>query len=86
MALTRDSEKCRKCEFYNECDEKRMELCGYIAEDHLNTLDMSIQYTMPNAISIVDCITDNIEAAELRRQLEKELYKSLGCGFLKEGC
>ncbi len=87
-AFSRDSEQCRKCMYYNDCDEKRMELCAYIIPDKNILSDIGVQYVMPNVISITDCISTNIDAAiareKLEKELEKELYKQLYCGFRRE--
>ena len=78
MALSRDSEKCCKCEFYDECCAKRMEMCGYL------TLP---EYSIPT-ISVVDILSSSMEQMNnyraVQEGIERELYKSLGCGFLKE--
>ena len=53
-AFSRDSEQCRKCNHYKDCDEKRRELCAYLipnkaVEDAINEAIMN--NVMPNALS-----------------------------------
>lgn len=87
-AFSRDSEQCRKCNYYKDCDEKRKETCAYIIPNESILSDIGVQYAMPNAISITDCIAMNIDAAiareKLEKELEKELYKQLYCWFRRE--
>ena len=87
-SFSRDSEQCRKCNYYKDCDEKRRELCAYIIPDENILSDIGVQYVMPNVVSITDCISMNIDAAiardKLEKELEKELYKQLYCEFRRE--
>ena len=82
--FSRDSEQCRKCNYYKDCDEKRRELCAYIVPEEIMQ-PMDEQYVMPNAISITDCINNLVEEEAIRqkieKELEKELRKQLYCGF-----
>lgn len=79
-AFLRDSERCQKCNYYKDCDEKRRELCAYIIpEDILQPIGE--QYVMPNAISLTDCINSLIDEAVTRQKIEKELHKQLYCEF-----
>lgn len=33
-AISKDSDKCKKCEFYEICKDKEMELCGMIVPEN----------------------------------------------------
>ena len=83
-AFSRDSEQCRKCSYYKNCDEKRMELCAYIVpEPKLQPLVE--QYIMPNAVSLTDCINslinETVTRQKIEEELEKELRRQLYCEF-----
>lgn len=89
-AFTRTAQKCQECEFRDKCDNKRMEACAYLYEP-----DMS-EATMPSAaelaqpmmvkhdyrdIKIAENTTITIDVEDLKKQMEEEIYRALGCGF-----
>ena len=86
-AFSRDSEQCRKCEYYKDCDEKRMELCAYIIPDEV-LQPMGEQYVMQNVISLADCVNILVDETtvyqQTQKELKKELYKQLYCEFRRE--
>lgn len=54
-AFSKDSEQCKKCKYYKDCDEKRMELCAYIIPEKVveEIVDEAIMNSvMPNALSL----------------------------------
>lgn len=90
MALSKDSETCKKCELYDECTNKRMELCGYItpaitapAMQPL-ALDAMVKHDYRD-VKIAENTTVTIDLEELKKKLEDDIYKHLKCGFIKEG-
>ena len=90
MALSKDSETCKKCELYDECTNKRMELCAYIAPaievtamQHL-ALDAMVKHDYRD-VKIAENTTVTIDLEELKKKLEDDIYKHLKCGFIKEG-
>ena len=90
MALSKDSETCKKCELYDECTNKRMELCAYITPTieapamQPLALDAIIKHDYRD-VKISENTTFTIDLKELTKKLEDEVYKSFGCSFLKEG-
>jgi hypothetical protein len=90
MVLSKDSEKCKQCEQYNECNNKRMELCAYIAPTIAApstsplALDLIVKHDCRD-IKIAENTTVTIDVEELKKNLENEIYKSFGCSFLREG-
>ncbi len=90
MALSKDSDKCKQCELYDECDNKRMELCAYItpaiAAPSVQplVLDMIVKHDYRD-VKIAENTTVTIDIEELKKKLEDEIYKSFGCSFLREG-
>ena len=90
MALSKDSEKCKQCEFYDECNNKRMELCAYIIPDttvpSMQPLaqEMMVKYDYRD-VKIAENTTVTIDVEELEKKMKDEIYKSFGCSFLREG-
>lgn len=90
MALSKDSDKCKKCVHYDDCDNKRMELCGYLipssVESSIQPLaqGMMVKHDYRN-VKIAENTTVTVDVEELKKKLEDEIYKNLGCSFLKEG-
>lgn len=90
MILSKDSDKCQQCELYDECTNKRMELCAYItptiAAPAMQPLALdAIAKHDYRDVKIAENTTVTIDLEELKKKLEDEIYKSFGCGFLKEG-
>ena len=90
MTLSRDSDKCKQCELYDECTNKRMELCAYITPTieapamQSLALDEMVKHNYRD-VKIAENTTVTIDLKELTKKLEDEIYKSFGCSFLKEG-
>ena len=90
MILSKDSDKCQQCELYDECTNKRMELCAYItptiAAPAMQPLALdAIANHDYRDVKIAENTTVTIDLEELKKKLEDEIYKSFGCSFLKEG-
>lgn len=90
MALSKDSDKCKQCELYDECTSKRMELCAYITPTieapamQPLALDAMAKHNYRD-VKIAENTTVTIDLEELNKKLEDEIYKSFGCSFLREG-
>ena len=90
MALSKDSEICKKCELYDECTNKRMELCAYITPTieapamQSLTLDAMAKHDYRD-VKIAESTTVTIDLEEMKKKFEDEIYKHLKCGFLREG-
>lgn len=86
-AFSKDSERCIKCKHYDDCEEKRMELCAYIVPEEI-LQPIGEQYVMPNEVSLADCVNMLVDEATVYQQtqneLEKELYKELYCTFRRD--
>ena len=90
MALSKDSEMCKKCELYDECTNKRMELCAYITPTieapvmQPLALDVMVKHDYRD-VEIAENTTVTIDLEEMKKKLEDDIYKHLKCGFIKEG-
>ena len=82
--FSRDSKQCCKCNYYKDCDEKRMELCAYLVLCEMEPPIKEQYYT----VSLSDCIQNIINEETIRqkaeKEFEKELYKQLYCKFRRE--
>ena len=73
-SFSRDSEQCRKCNYYKNCDEKRMALCGYIIPDEAvaeTTNEILTQCVMPNGLFMCD-ISENMDLQAVRTKISQE--------------
>lgn len=90
-SVRRMASKCRSCPERDSCDHKNMELCAYIEEP-----SVSAQIAMPSVaelmqpmliphnyrdIKVADNTTITIDVEELKRQLERDIYKKAGLGL-----
>lgn len=78
-ALTKLSEKCRKCPFVDKCDNKRMEANCYL--DGAKILSAAAENVMNNAAQPVLRETMQINIGGVMKtvykdEIEKELYKA----------
>ena len=90
-ALKRMASKCRNCDKRDSCDYKKMELCAYIEEPPLMasaSMQSVAELTQPmmikhdyRDIKVGENTKITIDVEELKRQMEKEIYKSAGIGL-----
>lgn len=90
-ALKRMASKCRNCDKKDTCDYKKMELCAYIEEPPLMasaSMPSVAELTQPmmikhdyRDIKVKENTKITIDVEELKRKMEKEIYKSAGIGI-----
>lgn len=96
MTFSKDSKLCRNCKHFYDCDNKRMEACAYVAPKETLAQPIIQPLTEPLAediavkhdyreIKIAENTTVTIDLEKLKKDLENEIYKQLGCDFLQEG-
>ena len=96
MSLSKVSEICKYCEHYPNCDSKRMEACAYLIPKNNMENCATQNYSAPIAeellvkhnyreIKIAENTTVTIDLEELKKKIQEDFYKDLGCGFLKNG-
>lgn len=89
-------EKCEKCPYVNDCNEKRMVACGMMERPQKMFNSASAAMTMPIAaemlvkhdyrdIKIGPTQAVTIDLEEMNKDLEKRIYKALGCPGLEFG-
>lgn len=96
-SISKDSEKCKKCVRYSECDSKMMEACAYAIEKHKSVASPVIQSSaMPlmqemlvkhdyRQIKIAENTVVTIDLEEMKEKLTNDIYKKAGIGFFPGG-
>ena len=93
--FSKTSEECLTCDYYNDCDTKRMVLCAYLenppilspATANLTaplTQDILVKHDYRD-VKIAENITVTIDLEDIKKQLERDFYKSLNCNFMQFG-
>ena len=94
MSLSVLDEHCRSCEYVNNCDNKRMAACAYMQQKPQNLASATDEsFAMPMAaemavkhdyrdVKIAEGVTVTIDIEDMKKQLERDLYKQLNCYFL----
>lgn len=95
MALKQLSEQCKNCEYKDNCDEKRMVACGVLEYEPLQqpytepiTQPLQQEYLVKHDyrnIKVGENTTVTIDLEEIKKKMEEDFYKSLGCGFFQGG-
>ncbi len=95
MALKQLSERCKNCEYKDNCDEKRMAECDFlehkpIMQPLIKPLIQPLQEEILvkhdyRDIKVGENTTVTIDLEEMKKKIEKDFYKSLNCGFLQDG-
>jgi len=95
IIYSKDSEVCIACEHYDNCDNKRMEMCAaaYLQPPAMPTImpigtDITVKHDYRD-VKIAENTTITIDLEEVKRdtlkKLQQEIYNSFGCSFLREG-
>lgn len=94
MSLSVLDEHCRSCEYVNNCDNKRMSACAYMQQKPQNLASATAEsFAMPMAaemavkhdyrdVKIAEGVTVTIDIEDMKKQLERDLYKQINCYFL----
>lgn len=88
-AIAKLAEKCQKCPRVEKCDHKRMEACGYYDERNMaesvtapSTADAASPILRETVNTIVNGQVVKLYKDEIERELYKNLYDGLRCGFI----
>lgn len=94
--LSKTSEKCKLCKYFDDCDNKRMAACALAempppviapaAESASQPLiqDMAAKHDY-RTIHAGGGMNFDIDLEDVKRQIERNLYKALNCPFLSYG-
>jgi len=92
QTISKLSDKCKKCQHVNDCDDKRMMACSIAESSQPNSVGLSniMPMTQPLArkhtpitINIGENGTINTSMEEIAEKIKKNLYKNLNCSFNK---
>lgn len=88
-AIAKLAEKCQKCPRVEKCDHKRMEACAYFDDRNLaelvtdpSTADVASPILREPVNTIVNGQVVKLYKDEIERELYKNLYDGLRCGFI----
>lgn len=85
MRLSRLSPKCRECPFVCKCDNKRMEALAYLepaVQDTTQPLGAEVLVKHDyRDVKVSENTTITIDLEEVKRQMEKGLYRKAGFGL-----
>lgn len=91
MNISKLHEKCQKCEYKDECDEKRMVACAIAELPPLKesaSMPIAEVIGMPVARVVTPIIINmgeygviNTSLEELTKQLEEDFYRRIRCDF-----
>lgn len=93
---SKTSEKCKACQYHDDCDSKRMVMCvakgmpppmlAPVAECTSASLmqDVAIKHDY-RTVHAGGGMNFDIDLEGVKRQLERDLYKALECPFLMGG-
>lgn len=95
-ATSQLSEKCQKCPRVNICDKKRMEACAYMEMPDPCMASAAVEgagYAHADVlvkhdyrdIKINSSMTISVDFEDVKRQLERDIYKALGGPCLEFG-
>ena len=95
MGLSKLHSKCEKCKHKDDCNEKRMAACAYINEPPLMA-EMSAPLTQDIAAPVLrkhdyrdiwidENTTITIDLEDLKEQMRRDFYKSVGLPGLEFG-
>lgn len=91
-ALSRMSDKCRKCKHVDDCDNKRMVACAIAELPPSSMENATMPLTAPLSapvlrkhttitINMGEYGTINTSLEEIQEKIKKDLLKKLQCGF-----
>lgn len=87
--ISKQHEKCQKCVYAKKCDHKRMVACGLMelsgasASEEV-TVNVSADVLVKHDFRRVQIggIPITVDMEDIRKDLERALYKSIGCPFV----
>lgn len=84
-SLTRMAAKCRKCPFVSKCKCKRLEAEGYLVPASAEISQPMAQEVLAKHdyrdVKVGESTTITIDIEELKKQLEREIYRQAGIGL-----
>lgn len=94
FVFSKTSEKCKSCDYFDDCDNKRMVACALMEMPQQTAATENAALPAAQDISIkhdyrdvwIDANTTvTIDLEDVKKQIESDLYKVLYCPFLNYG-
>lgn len=92
--FSKTSDECLQCVYFNDCDKKRLVACAMkelppqIAAKAAENVsmpiveDLVVKHDYRN-IKVGENTTVTIDLEDMKKQIEKDFYKALGCPFME---
>ena len=98
IVFSRDSDECKACEHYEDCDNKRMVMCALREMPPTESMivpaangacapllqDMAVKHDY-REIKIDTNTTVTVDIEDIKKQIERDFYKSMGCPWMMNG-
>lgn len=91
--FSKTSDECLQCSYFDDCDNKRMVLCAVkemppMIERAAESVSMPLAEDLLvrhdyRDIKVGENTTITIDLEDMKKQLEKDFYKALGCPFIE---
>lgn len=93
-SFSKTSDECLQCTYFNDCDKKRLVMCAVkempqqIAEKAAESVSMPLTEDIAvkhdcRDIKVGENTTITIDLEDIKKQMEKDFYKALGCPFME---
>ena len=92
--FSKTSDECLQCSYYEDCDKKRLVMCAVkemppqVAEKAAESVsmpfveDLAVKHDYRD-VKIAEYTTITIDLEDLKKQMEKDFYRALGCPFME---
>lgn len=96
IVFSKTSKECLACKYYGDCSTKRLVMCALKEMPPKMVAEAGERATMPLAedllvkhdyrnIKVAEGTEITIDLEDIKKQLEKDFYKALGCPFMQNG-
>lgn len=96
VVFSKTSEECKKCEYFEDCENKRLVLCAmkesptdFLSKNSEGASSSVVQDVLVKHdyrdIKLNGSMTITIDLEEVKKEVEREFYKQLGCPWLEYG-
>lgn len=92
--FSKTSDECLHCKYFNDCDKKRLVMCAVKEMPPLMMERAAESVSMPltedlavnhdyRDIKVGENTTIAIDLEDIKKRMEKDFYKALGCPFME---
>lgn len=85
FVFSKTSEKCKSCDYFDDCNNKRMVMCAAYPNASSKMMhNVAVNHDYRD-VKIEANTTVTIDLEDVKKQIESDLYKALYCPFLSYG-